>query len=219
MGNAIVIDTAGQAPAEAKGNALQAAQREATRDRLVDGAIRVFTRKGYAASVVADVLKEAQVSRASFYAHFSSMQALVVEIADRFAPVWLPHYASLAQMPGKTGGQLQQWCAQMVRFYRDNEAICVILAHAMLLDQEIYGKTAHYQEVLLDLLADGEPRLAHVRGDPDARLRVGLVLSQLDRSCYYLGVRRFPQDPAAGVEIMADQLHHFLQGEMARAGT
>lgn len=219
MGNAIVIDTAAQAPGEARGNALQAAQREATRDRLVDGAIRVFTRKGYAASVVADVLKEARVSRASFYTHFSSMQALVVEIADRFAPVWLPHYTELARLPGKTPDQLQQWCAQMVCFYRENDAICVILAHAMLLDQEIYGKTAHYQEVLIDLLADGEPRLAHVRGDPDARLRVGLVLSQLDRSCYYLGVRRYPHDPAAGVATMADQLHHFLQAEMAHAAT
>lgn len=208
-----------EGPAESRGNTLQTAQREATRDRLVEGAIRVFARKGYAASVVADVLKEARVSRASFYAHFSSMQAVVVEIADRFAPVWLPHYSALAGMENKSRAGLEAWCAQMVRFYRENEAICVILAHAMLLDQEIYGKTAHYQEVLVDLLADGEPRLAHVRGDADARMRVGLVLSQLDRSCYYLGVRRFPHDPAAGVETMADQLHHFLHAEMAREGT
>lgn len=217
MGNAIVIDATGQASGEGKGNALQAAQREATRDRLVDGAIRVFTRKGYAASVVADILKEAQVSRASFYAHFSSMQALVVEIADRFAPVWQPHYARLAGLEGKTRAQLLEWCGTMVRFYRDNEAICVILAHAMLLDQEIYGKTARYQEVLIDLLADGEPRLAHLRGDPAARMRMGLVLSQLDRSCYYLGVRGWPIDPLAGVETMADLLHHFLCQEMVQA--
>ena len=218
MGNAIANDIPVLVPGEGKGNALQTAQREATRDRLVDGAIRVFTHKGYGASVVADVLKEARVSRASFYAHFSSMQALVVEIADRFAPVWLPHYTALAHMQGKTRAQLQEWCAQMVRFYRENEAICVILAHAMLLDQEIYGKTAHYQEVLLDLLADGEPCLAHVRGDADARMRMGLMLSQLDRSCYYLGVRQWPKDPAAGVAAMADQLHHFLHGEMERGG-
>lgn len=218
MGNAIAMDNGRQPSGESRGNALQTAQREATRDRLVEGAIRVFTRKGYAASVVADVLKEAQVSRASFYAHFSSMQALVEEIADRFAPVWQPYYAQLARMPGKTREQLRDWCGQMVRFYRENEAICVILAHAVLLDQEIYGKTARYQEVLIDLLADGEPRLAHLRGDADARMRVGLVLSQLDRSCYYLGVRQWPKDPAAGVAAMADQLHHFLHGEMARGG-
>ena len=94
----------------------------------------------------------------------------------------------------------------------------VNLSIVAMTDQEIYGKTARYQEVLIDLLADGEPRLAHLRGDADARMRVGLVLSQLDRSGYYLGVRQWPKDPAAGVAAMADLLHHFLHGEMERGG-
>ena len=197
MGNAIAMDNGRQPSGESRGNALQAAQREATRDRLVEGAIRVFTRKGYAASVVADVLKEAQVSRASFYAHFSSMQALVEEIADRFAPVWQPYYAQLARMPGKTREQLRDWCGQMVRFYRENEAICVILAHAVLLDQEIYGKTARYQEVLIDLLADGEPRLAHLREDADARMRVGRTYETAE-GLVFLG--RVVDEPSAAAQ-------------------
>jgi len=77
MGNAIAPHGVCKAAFAGRGNALQVAQREATRERLIEGAIRAFTRKGYAACVVADVLAEAQVSRASFYAHFASMQALV----------------------------------------------------------------------------------------------------------------------------------------------
>ncbi|OCC22604.1 hypothetical protein MB02_15875 [Croceicoccus estronivorus] len=218
MGDAMAMQKAFREPAGGRGNALQAAQREATRDRLVEGAVRVFTRKGYAACVVADVLKEACVSRASFYAHFNSMQALIEEIADRFAPLWQPHFANLARLQGKTLAELTDWCTGMVRFYRENEAVCVILAQAALLDQEIYGKTAGYQDVLIDLLADGEPRLAHLRDDGDARMRTGLILSQLDRACYYLGVRKWQDDPRAGIETMAAQLHHFLHGEMERSG-
>lgn len=218
MADAIAMEDADGMPPNARGNALQMAQREATRDRLVEGAVRVFTRKGYAACVVADVLKEAHVSRASFYAHFASMQALVAEIADRFAPVWQPHYRELANLPGKTLEQLTGWCARMVRFYRENEAVCVILAQASLLDQEIYGKTSGYQDVLADMIADSEPGLAHLRYDPDARLRIGLVLSQLDRACYYLGVRNWEGDPEVGIATMAAQLHHFLHGELRRGG-
>lgn len=218
MADAIAMGDARVPPAGTRGNALQMAQREATRDRLVEGAVRVFTRKGYAACVVADILKEANVSRASFYAHFASMQALVAEIADRFMPVWQPHYRELANLRGKTLEQLTGWCAGMVRFYRDNEAVCVILAQASLLDQEIYGKTSSYQDVLADMIADSEPGLAHLRHDPDARLRTGLVLSQLDRACYYLGVRNWQTDPQVGVETMAAQLHHFLHSELQHGG-
>lgn len=216
MGDAITMHHVCKPASSGRGNALQAAQREATRERLVEGAIRVFTRKGYAACVVADVLKEANVSRASFYAHFNSMQALVEAIADQFAPVWQPHFADLASLEGKTLEQLTAWCGRMVRFYRENEAVCVILAQAALLDQEIYGKTAGYQDVLVGLIADGEPALSHLRDDPDAQLRTGLILSQIDRACYFLGVRRWQSHTQAGIETMAAQLHHFLHEEMKR---
>jgi AcrR family transcriptional regulator len=218
MGNAIAMDGACKTVVAGRGNALQVAQREATRERLIEGAIRAFTRKGYAACVVADVLAEAQVSRASFYAHFASMQALVEGIADRFAPVWQPHFADLAKLEGKTLEQVAAWCTRMVHFYRENHAVCVILAQAALLDPQIYGKTSGYQDVLIRLLADGEPRLAHLRSDPEAQLRMGLILSQIDRACYYLGVRRAESDPAAGIATMAAQLHHFLHEEMGRGG-
>ncbi|MDD3799307.1 MAG: TetR/AcrR family transcriptional regulator [Novosphingobium sp.] len=218
MGNAIAKQVPRKDVAEGRGNALQAAQREATRERLVAGGIRVFARKGYAACVVADVLAEAGVSRASFYAHFSSKQALAEAIADQFAPVWQPLFADLAGLPGKTLDQLTQWCARFVQFFRDNEDVCVILAQAALLDLEIYRKTAGYQDVLVDLLAEGEPRLAHLRHDAEARLRTGIALTQLHQGSYFLAVYHADADPRAGIETIAGQFHHFLHAEMTRGG-
>lgn len=217
MANAIAKHSSCNPVAKRRGNALQAAQREATRERLVAGGIRVFARKGYANCVVSDVLDEAGVSRASFYAHFSSKQALAEAIADQFAPVWQPLFVELAGLPGKTLEQLTEWCARFVAFMRANEDVCVILAQAALLDLEIYRKTAGYQEGLADLLASGEPRLAHLQDDPDARLRTGIALAQFHQGSYFLAVYHGESDPAAGIETIAGQLHHFLRTEMARS--
>lgn len=197
-------------------NPRQAAQHAATRQRLIGAGVRVFSAKGVAGAVVADVLNEAQVSRASFYAHFDSMRMLVEAIADDFAPSWQPVYGRLATILDADVEVLRAWCAQMIAVYHQNEDLCVILAQAEMIESALYWKIAAYREMLIDLISDGHPGFAHLQDDPNARLRTALALSQLDHACYFLAVRRWPADPAAGLDVMAAQLHFFLQAERER---
>lgn len=198
-------------------NPRQEAQHQATRRRLLLAGRNVLAVKGYAATVVADILQEARVSRASFYAHFDSMAALVLAIADDFAPVWQPVYAQIATLLDGDIDGLTRWCERMVAVYREHEALCVILAQASMIDQQIYWKIAGYQEMLIDLIADGDARLGHLRCDAAGRLRAALALTQLDQACYFLAVRRWGDDPRAGIDAMAAQLRFFLVSEMKRA--
>lgn len=202
------------APSRNGRNARQSAQSAATRRRLIIAGTSVLAAKGFAAAVVADVLDEARVSRATFYSHFDSMIALVEGIADDFAPIWQPVYAQLARLIDADVPALRNWCRRMVAVYRDHEALCVILAQATMIDPDFYWKIAGYQAMHIDLLADGDPRLAHLRVDPDARMRAALALTQLDQACYFLAVRRWGENLDAGVEAMAAQLHFFLRSEM-----
>lgn len=197
-------------------NARQEAQHQATRRRLIMAATSVLAAKGFAGTVVADVLAEARVSRATFYAHFDSIIALVEAIADDFVPVWQPVYGQLAGLLDGDIEALRRWCARMVAIYRDNEAICVILGQAAMMDQQVYWKIAGYQSMLIDLIADGDPRLAHLRHDEAARLRAALMLTQFDQACYFLAVRHWSDTQDAGIAAMAAQLHFFLTTEMAR---
>ena len=199
-----------------RANPRQRAQREETRAKLLDGAVRVFAQKGYASATVDDVLQESGVSRASFYAHFPSKLALVEAMADAFVPIWQPIYDALAAMPAPDLGQLEDWCRRNVALYRQHEATCVVLTQAAAAEPDLYWKIAGYQDALIDLLAHQNVALAHLAHDSAARHRAAFALSQLDQACYFLTVRADRQDPEIGIAAMASQLHHFFESEMTR---
>lgn len=201
-----------------RANPRQRAQRAETRERLIEGAVRVFADKGYVASAVEDVLKEAGVSRASFYAHFAGKADLAAALADGFVPIWQPLYVELACMRTFALSDIEHWCRRNLELYRANEAVCIILTQAAAIEADIYWKIAGYQEALVDLLADRNDLLPHLRNDVPARHRAALALSQLDQACYFLAIRQWKQDPDAGISAMAAQLHHFLTTEATRGG-
>lgn len=51
------------------------------RAQLVQAALKAFARRGYAATQVADVVREAGVARATFYLHFESKRHLLTAVA------------------------------------------------------------------------------------------------------------------------------------------
>lgn len=202
-----------------RANARQRTQREGTRARLLEGAVRVIAAKGYANTTVDDVLQEAGVSRASFYSHFPSKIALVEAMADDFVPIWRPMYEELAAMADPSQACLEDWCRRNVALYRQNEATCLVLTQAAAAEPDMYWKIAGYQESLIDLLASRNSALLHLANDTAARHRAAFALSQLDQACYFLTVRASLRDPEEGIASMASQLHYFLETEMARGST
>ena len=55
-----------------------------TRDRLVAAALRLFAEKGYAATSIADVLREAGANSGSLYHFFPGKQDLLVAVLDAY---------------------------------------------------------------------------------------------------------------------------------------
>jgi AcrR family transcriptional regulator len=216
-----IAETKLELPEEARANRAnrrQRAQRAETRERLIEGAIRVFAAAGYAQASVEDVLIEAGVSRASFYSHFAGKPALVEAIADVLVPLWRPMFAELAEMQAPSLGQLQDWCRRNVDLYRAHQDICMILTQASAIEPDLYWKLTAHREAVSVQLASRNPALSHLAEDAGARLRATLALMQLDLSCYYLAVRHWQDAGDAGIEAMADQLHHFLTTEARRGG-
>jgi AcrR family transcriptional regulator len=57
------------------------------RERLLDAAVNVVAEEGYAATTVADLTKEAGVSRTTFYEHFADKEACFLAAYDTAADV------------------------------------------------------------------------------------------------------------------------------------
>ncbi len=59
----------------------QAARREATRDQMFAAATALFAARGFEATTVDDIVREADVAKGTFYYHFTSKEDLVVVMA------------------------------------------------------------------------------------------------------------------------------------------
>ena len=55
---------------------------ESTRRALVDGAIDLFTRRGYAATSLDEIARRARVTKGALYHHFTGKQALFEAVFD-----------------------------------------------------------------------------------------------------------------------------------------
>lgn len=60
--------------------------KEATRQRLLDGAEQVFAEKGYHGAVVEDIVRVSDSSKGGFYFHFPNKQAIFLALIDALVP-------------------------------------------------------------------------------------------------------------------------------------
>jgi TetR/AcrR family transcriptional repressor of nem operon len=61
---------------------------------LLDAALHVMRLKGYAATTVDDICKEAKLTKGSFFHHFASKEELGIAAADHFAAMAIGVFAS-----------------------------------------------------------------------------------------------------------------------------
>ena len=60
--------------------------KDATHQRLLHAAERVFAQKGYHGAVVDDIVREADSSKGGFYFHFPNKQAIFLSLLDALVP-------------------------------------------------------------------------------------------------------------------------------------
>ena len=66
------------------GRPINYAAREAKIERIINGAIQCFVKKGFHGAGIAEISRMAGVSQASLYQYFSSKNELILEIAKRY---------------------------------------------------------------------------------------------------------------------------------------
>lgn len=57
---------------------------EARRDQILDAALRIFARKGFAESTVDEIAVEAGLAKATLYLYFPSKEALLQKLVDHY---------------------------------------------------------------------------------------------------------------------------------------
>ncbi|WP_285753760.1 TetR/AcrR family transcriptional regulator [Lentzea sp. NBRC 105346] len=73
---------------------------EATRQALVDNAIELFTKRGYAGTSLDEVVKRARVTKGALYHHFNGKQALFEAAFEAVETAMLARLSKIVTAPG-----------------------------------------------------------------------------------------------------------------------
>lgn len=165
---------------------MRAAQREFTRNRLVEAAIEVFAEKGYARTTVDDIAERAGSTRATFYLHFKAKSDLLSELIGRGERHYHKIYQNLspiAQRPTLAG--VRMWLSVAMAEWKSVASLSRPVHEAASIEPEVNdileARSNGQIAELADALRAGVPSLSA----PDAEVYASILLAPLS---YYFQV-------------------------------
>lgn len=158
--------------------------REEQRAKILDGARKVFARKGLAATM-ADVAAEASVSQGLAYRYFANKEVLFHALFEQTVQTGLAGMSRVLEMPGTPGERLGFLISSAWEGRREHPESYQLM-YQVLSDEatpdnlrELIGRQGQaYQDVLRQLIVEGQATGEVVGGDPDQMMIV--VLACLD---------------------------------------
>jgi AcrR family transcriptional regulator len=103
---------------------IREAQKELTRDRLLDAAREAFEENGYIAVTIDDIIHRAVAARGTFYLYFESKLAIFQAVVDRLElrERYRGLVARLNRIEDRTVDALQDWFEDYVDVYQENRS-------------------------------------------------------------------------------------------------
>ena len=127
----------------------------ATRQQLLDAAVRVFSKRGYARATTREIAETAGVAEGSIYRHFADKSALFREALESVKPDAMDELVGLGALVGH--GTVRDNLAQFIAVLEDVERDIAPLQASMLSDAELTKR----------LVSTSQPEVAR----PDAALK------------------------------------------------
>ncbi|MEZ2133160.1 MULTISPECIES: TetR/AcrR family transcriptional regulator [unclassified Sinorhizobium] len=104
---------------------------EVRREELMDAAQKLFLEKGFAATSVDEIVRDADVAKGTFYLHFKSKDDILAALQQRFIVLFLEYIdaAVHALPPDDHAGRLLAWSASAVNGYIDRYRLHDLVFH------------------------------------------------------------------------------------------
>jgi AcrR family transcriptional regulator len=123
----------------------------------LDAAQRLFVEKGIAATSIDDIVGAAEVAKGTFYLYFSSKEALLAALRERFIGSFLERLEAAMERcgPGHWRPRLHAWVRTLIEGYLDQVRLHDVILHE---NQPYHRDPMHDNPVveqLTNLLADG----------------------------------------------------------------
>jgi len=197
------------------------ASASARRDHLVRLAAEIFARKGFQATTVREIAKEAGILSGSLYHHFDSKESIVDEVLSRFLDDVLGRYRAVIA----AGGEPRDVLAAMVRIgfesLEPHRAAITVMQNDWNYLRSLPGDRFDYlvaaedevERMWVDQIKRGQAE-GQLRADVDPKLTYRMI-----RDTIWVSVRWFRPDGRLDVDALANQYISVLfDGLAARDG-
>lgn len=124
---------------------LREAQRQLTRERLLESALRVFRRRGFIGATLDEIASDAEVNRGTIYLHFANKAELLSALAAALDPGFGPLYEGLAR--AGTRAELRRAFDGVLRFWDEQLGeVLVLVREASFVDASIADFHARWRQ-------------------------------------------------------------------------
>lgn len=154
-----------------------------SRDSLLRAATRQFAERGFSATSIDDVCRDAGVVKSAVYWHFESKEGLLAAVLEETATAWIDGIVATVQQTGDPRERLSRAMAGMRDLVETRPALLRLL-HSMLLERT--GESEETRAVLLRVfdharraLSDGIAEVIGMR-PPGLETVAALALAALD---------------------------------------
>ncbi|MCI0141895.1 TetR/AcrR family transcriptional regulator [Arthrobacter bambusae] len=202
-------------------SSLREAQKQLTRDMIVERALELFTEKGYAATTIDEIAAAAGTTRVTFYAYYPSRSDLMRDFMARVNAVLDradgPDKASTAvelvdvvregKLPGILG-----WLESRAALWPVFRPYLDVLDEAAAVDREVRTLVdGWHQEVISDIVRGMQ--LAGRFPEETHHIRGTLAFTQLDYVATLWTRRKLEPHRDHALEVLADSWYHLLCDE------
>ncbi|QCB98633.1 TetR/AcrR family transcriptional regulator [Arthrobacter sp. PAMC25564] len=202
-------------------SSLREAQKQLTRDTIVERALELFTEKGYAATTIDDIAAAVGTTRVTFYAHYPSRSDLMRDFMARVNAVLDradgPNRASTAAelvdvvREGELEGILA-WLESRAALWPAFRPYLDVLDEAAAVDREVRALVeGWHEEVIADIVRGMQ--LAGRFPEETHHIRGTLAFTQLDYVATLWTRRKFEPNRDHALEVLADSWYHLLCDE------
>lgn len=193
------------------------------RERILSAAMKVFARKGFAASRVADVAREAGVADGTIYLYFASKDAILISIFEEGMQGVLDGLAKGLKGIDDPRERLRFFCRYHLNVVEEHPDLAEVLlvelrfSDKFLTEYKPGAMLDRYLEQLAGILAEGQRRGLFKRDIP-AGLAMGAIFGALDEiSLHRVLQRRRRVAPTHDVVSVADGVANMVMHGLTAA--
>jgi AcrR family transcriptional regulator len=122
----------------------------ATRERIVEAAIELFSSQGYAASGVSEIARRARIEKAALYWHFESKEELLAEVIERIDAGWIEEIQKQIAEVREPWERLERFVAGLRRLVAGQSHLLRLMMNVALERSEVSPESRHAVRRILD---------------------------------------------------------------------